>query len=66
LPLFLTSFLLADQLDDNGRALGLLSRGLAFEKVDRLDPDVPTAYLDLVGGGELFSKREPGDCAPGQ
>jgi NADPH:quinone reductase-like Zn-dependent oxidoreductase len=95
-PLFLTSFMLADQLDDNGyfgaqvlavssassktaygaafllrdtgpRVVGLTSPGnvafteslgcyhevLPYEEVDRLDPDVPTAYLDFAGSGEL-------------
>src|SRR5829696_2171885 len=95
-PLFFTSFMLTDQLEDNGffgarvlalssassktaygaafllqgrgpRVVGLTSAGnvafteslgcyddvVPYEQVDRLDPDVPTAYLDLAGRSDL-------------
>ena len=95
-PLFLTSFMLADQLEDNDffgarvlalssassktaygaafllqrkppRVVGLTSAGnvafteslgcydevLSYDRVGRLDPDVPTGYLDLAGSSDL-------------
>jgi len=95
-PLFFTSFMLADQLEDNGffgaqvlalssassktaygaaflchgggprvvgltsarnvaftESLGCYDQVLSYDQLRRLDPGLPTAYLDLAGSGDL-------------